>query len=1205
MSRFWRAVRPLRRLVAGLAIVLVPILLLAGIGWGVVYVRLANGPVSLSYLKPAIERQIAAKLGGLRVSVSDVVLSLVGQGAEFRLTDVQVRDTANKVVAQAPLAAMQIDRLALFRGEVSPTGIVLIRPEMRLSYSEREGLSLSFARQADARQRDDGQSAVTTDADGARVAVSAAGADATQAATNEREKSAGQITILRSIARLLAGMRSGSQAGLALDRIGVRNALIEIDYAGRISRWGVPSGDLEIKHLADRSVLSGLTTISASQGENIVLSFDAQSASATGQVTLKTAVRGLKPAAILRIAPSIGGLEALDTALSGEALFNLSREGDVVDGRATVEFGDGQIDLRSLGDLVPVRLDHGRLAMRFEANSDTIMIEPSTIGWGGGSELTVSGLLSPFFEANGDRAWRYQLTGQRGVFLRGAGDDNRQSLSAWSMAGHANPTGGIFQIDEGLVAVGGSSVVFDGHFGDEGGGSDKDFRINGRIGPTPISALGYFWPSVLAQDARRWVASQISGGQLTGGRFAVSSLRRGGADKPELWTQSVSLEGTDVRLQAPVGDLPLYAAKALVQLNGNQLEVSVPAAAVQLANKRTLGLKQVRFTVPDVALNDAVGALEFKVAGDLRDGAAVLGASPNATAFISDALSKLEGAATGRIEGHVNIALPLDPPANWRPEVAGRLTVRDVGMRNAVGSHDLSGGSFELDLAAKSINAKGEMLVDGVAAKLAWQYILDAPFESQPPIRIDTRLDERDRQKLGIQINHIVRGLLDVQINVIPLKGGGFGSKVRADATKAAIAVTSLAWVKPAGRRLQIEFDVVTKKKEVLFDNLRAVGDGIAIQGRATLDAKYNLKAFELPQFSIDRVTRLEMRGKLAKPRLWDVVVAGQTFEGRALFRSLFQAGRVAEAEPVPGAQQMGVDLTANIKTVLGFWNTKLSDVRMTLSKRQGKIQAMNLTGELANGKVFRAAILKGTQGARELHSFSDDAGQAFTLVGFYPNARRGRLELVVNLDGQGRAEKSGVLLVRDFRIRGDEVVEELARAPRDGIRRKRTRRQSGSGSQSLDFDWMRVPFFVGNGQFILQGAELRGPVVGATILGKADFAARTLDLSGTYVPLQGLNGALGVIPGLGQILAGPNGEGVLGMKFAVRGDMSRPEMLVNPLSLMAPGIFREMFQISNPSLEVTNRGTAAPVQSRQGPAGRAGKPRNRNNWRRGAFEAN
>jgi hypothetical protein len=389
----------------------------------------------------------------------------------------------------------------------------------------------------------------------------------------------------------------------------------------------------------------------------------------------------------------------------------------------------------------------------------------------------------------------------------------------------------------------------------------------------------------------------------------------------------------------------------------------------------------------------------------------------------------------------------------------------------------------------------------------------------------------------------------------------------------AQITVESLAWVKPAGRDAMIEFGVdAGDKRSVTLENLRVTGDGIAIQGRAMLDQRYNLRAFELPSFSIDRVTRLSISGKLADTNIWRVDVKGQTFEGRSLFRALFNAGRVEGAPERIDPDQPGVDLQAEVQTVLGFWSAKLSNVRMTLSKRAGRLSAMQLDGGFGDGSILRAALVRSPKGRRELHAFGSNAGEAFRLVGFYPNARRGRLELVVDLDRRGATEKSGILLVRGFEIVGDEVVREMAQAPRDGVRGRPGARRNADAGQTLPFDWMRLPFLVGNGQFILRGAELRGPVVGATMQGKADFAARTVDVSGTYVPLQGLNAALGVIPGLGQILAGPKGEGVLGMKFAVRGRMERPEVLVNPLSLMAPGIFREIFQLSNPSLEVTGR---------------------------------
>jgi hypothetical protein len=120
--------------------------------------------------------------------------------------------------------------------------------------------------------------------------------------------------------------------------------------------------------------------------------------------------------------------------------------------------------------------------------------------------------------------------------------------------------------------------------------------------------------------------------------------------------------------------------------------------------------------------------------------------------------------------------------------------------------------------------------------------------------------------------------------------------------------------------------------------------------------------------------------------------------------------------------------------------------------------------------------------------------------------------------------------------------------------------------------------------------------VLGAVLKGKADFRAQVVDIGGTYVPLQGLNSAVGYIPGIGPLLAGPRGEGVLGMTFAIQGPMARPQVLVNPLSFALPGILREMMQMTNPAPRVTPReegsarpGQAPAVRSSSTPAGANG----------------
>ena len=80
---------------------------------------------------------------------------------------------------------------------------------------------------------------------------------------------------------------------------------------------------------------------------------------------------------------------------------------------------------------------------------------------------------------------------------------------------------------------------------------------------------------------------------------------------------------------------------------------------------------------------------------------------------------------------------------------------------------------------------------------------------------------------------------------------------------------------------------------------------------------------------------------------------------------------------------------------------------------------------------------------------------------------------------------------------------------------------------------------------------------------GTVDFKSQTVDLGGTYVPLYGLNSAFRAIPILGPVLGGRQGEGLVGITFAIKGKLDDPSVLVNPMSVMTPGIFRQIFEFT------------------------------------------
>src|SRR5262249_31894792 len=80
--------------------------------------------------------------------------------------------------------------------------------------------------------------------------------------------------------------------------------------------------------------------------------------------------------------------------------------------------------------------------------------------------------------------------------------------------------------------------------------------------------------------------------------------------------------------------------------------------------------------------------------------------------------------------------------------------------------------------------------------------------------------------------------------------------------------------------------------------------------------------------------------------------------------------------------------------------------------------------------------------------------------------------------------------------------------------------------------------------------------------------------------PLQGINGTvIGDVPLLGQILTGIQGEGIFGITFAVQGSTADPQVIVNPLSLVTPGIFREIFAMTTPNPKVQPREDRAPTK--------------------------
>jgi hypothetical protein len=83
---------------------------------------------------------------------------------------------------------------------------------------------------------------------------------------------------------------------------------------------------------------------------------------------------------------------------------------------------------------------------------------------------------------------------------------------------------------------------------------------------------------------------------------------------------------------------------------------------------------------------------------------------------------------------------------------------------------------------------------------------------------------------------------------------------------------------------------------------------------------------------------------------------------------------------------------------------------------------------------------------------------------------------------------------------------------------------------------------------------------LGATIDGMVDYTGDEVHLRGTLVPLYGPNNLLGQLPIVGLFLGGEK-EGLVGITYEVVGKPGTPILRINPISALAPGLLRKVFE--------------------------------------------
>ena len=1124
------------------------------------YGRLARGPISLPGLVPPIENAINEQLSDLTVKVEDAVLqrSKDGPGVVLRLRNVRLVDPEGEVVAQAPQAAIGLSGAALLSGRIAPGSVDFIGSRLVMTYDEKSGLSLAFSKPGE--ESDELMRGAIGSAESQPTGAKPAAPTKSSA---PKAKDARNFNLTNAVNEIFERVRRSDTSYLT--RFGLKDSIVVLYRDGNQTLWQVPDFALDLRHHDRRSVIVGEANVASSRGDWQLEVRTAQKTRTNG-LEIQVLVENLVPSGIAGNFPTVGLLRALDMAVDGEAVADLARNGDFIGGEAKVRLAPGQITPPWDRD-TPVRIDHGDVTLRYVEGQKILELAPSTLRWGKHAQATFSGTFRPDFDkTNKIASWNFDIKAEDAVLGVDEFGLGPTKVDEWHAKGKLSLRDGSLTLSRFVIRAGDAKIAAKGTITD--GFDSPAVRLSGEVSAMPVDTLKQLWPKFLAGKARQWVLERVRGGQVLGGSFNVA-LKPGmldaieqGEDAPEgAIDVELKFANTDI---AYIPELPpVRTGNATMTVSGMEFSVDIPEGKIDVGNGMEIALSDGRFFIPDLRDDPQEGIVNFRAAAPTPAVLTLLDHKP--LGYIAEVGLKpdfLGGTATGEF----TLSMPLVNDLDFKDiKMSGVARLQNAITPNLVGDLGIQGGVVDVNLSSEGLSASGKVKIKDVPATVHWQRVFYAAESQQPPISVTAVLDAEAREKLGLKVNHIVNGPVPVTLY---LRGLGTAAgqpdtskmSMAADLTQAELLFGAVGWKKPAGQEARIGFDVNRKPDgSTNLENFQITGKDLNISGKVALDTGNHLQSLYFSQFSVNPLTSLSIKGDLRSDGVLDVHAEGPSYDGRGFFHALFSADQFAEGASVQRDESFDIDLTAKVGRLVGYDDTTATDVDIALTKRDGRLVALHGNGRL-NGNKPVSIELQNRDGARILLAHADDAGAAFRLIGFYRSIQGGKASLQVNLDAGGADQKSGTLRVRDFAVVGDSVVADVLTDPSSAAALGQNRQEV---ARKIVFRRLRAPFVVGRGKFQLNDAYVNGPQLGATLRGTVNFKSRTVDLGGTYVPLYGLNSALGAVPVLGRVFVGRQGEGVVGITFAIKGKLDDPTVLVNPMSVMTPGIFRQIFDFN------------------------------------------
>lgn len=685
-------------------------------------------------------------------------------------------------------------------------------------------------------------------------------------------------------------------------------------------------------------------------------------------------------------------------------------------------------------------------------------------------------------------------------------------------------------------------------------GSVGSFRDNPEIELTadvqnmPLVNLKTYWPPELLKNARVWIENNVTGGMITGGVIEVSI-------SPEMWAMDQLpddsfifnfdvIDGTSHFLK-PMPQLTEILGTATLRLNhfllnverGKIENVNVENGVLYFNDISKKGLALAHFELPIKGrVEEILKVIDYKPLG----------------------YPSLYGVKPDSVLGDADTFLILDFP------LIKELKMKDVvfDVQADIGnlyipklSDDLalSEGVMTLSVNREGIKSEGNIVLNGVDFTARWLEDFTKSTEFPTTYIISGDVEGGEWNNLFLPFEPYVGGPAHANLK---LQGQGAGLKKGIglfDLKDTRIEFEPLGWTKEnneiasAGYSLLFEDDGTIHVNDVDF-NSQNMSSQLEVTYDGERASRLFIKRLQMPDNDFSGLFEWDSENEL-----YQVSVTGDQFNAVPIMD-------IVLGPPVDGeeADLPDFNLAGSVENVSMYNDVIVQRATVLTGYIGNEVIDFGYNGYLNEGRIMSIIIATGDDeidAPQRLTLDTGDAGRALRALDFFTGGDQG--DLLIEAD-MVREEKgysmSGTIKAAKFRVANSKAFSELLKE-KEFAKAQDELEENGLSFESFDSEFSQYDEVL-----TITSGSAKGPTLGVTLDGYIDQKFDEVSIGGTIIPAYGLNSFLSNIPLIGTILAGGKGEGVFAATYNMVGSIEDPEVKINPLMALAPGILRKIF---------------------------------------------